>query len=601
MLMKSLFLLLAWATLALGPAARAAQPPLPLTWRDTGITATGSFMCLDDSQPDIVFVAAPDGTAAYNWRSGERTLLSQHPFDRCGPNGLLFDIPDQDGAPFDGPTWRFRAADRSTTTIAHAPTHLSPNGSPQLYALHDDGRLWASPDGGTTWQRRGQKLAGKLTSLAVSAADARAIYVLAIQGTRQAAPEQIITTYTIFFSADAGRTWAPRSTRQLDGPVPEGERYLGIATLPGNTTPSDTLQLVIREGITPSTPSQYLVSVDGARTFRAVGSGSGYNQLTLVHSGDAILRLTGGQYGARTRLARSRDGGQTWEDLPAPPRADDLPGGSCFYPYPQVVGHAPANLLLCDDGDAWYSPDGGGSWQSLGTGVERLFTTPYEPLTLLDWRADGRLYALDLPSAGNRLSAPVSASHSAGSVFFPQTGHNLSGCFQRYWQAHGGLAQFGYPLTEPLRELNPADGRVYLAQYFERARFEEHPEPAGACPEVLLGLLGNQLTAARREAGEAPFRRMDDPNLPEVIYFAQTGHTLRGVFARYWQQNGGLAIYGYPISEVFTEVNPDDNRPYQVQYFERARFEEHPELAATRSEVLLGLLGDELLRARGWR
>ena len=358
---------------------------------------------------------------------------------------------------------------------------------------------------------------------------------------------------------------------------------------------------MIRAGITPSTPSQSLVSVDGARTFRDVGSGSGYNPLTLVHTGDAILRITGGAYGARTQLARSRDGGQTLADLPAPPRLNDLPGGPCFYPQPQVVDHAPANLLLCDNGMSWYSPDGGQSWQSLGTGVERLFIAPYQPLTLIDWHANGQLYALDLPDAGNRMGAPVSASGAAGSVFFPATGHNLAGSFRRYWEAHGGLAQFGYPQTEAFPELNPADGNVYLAQYFERARFEAHPELAGSQYEVLLGLLGNQLTASRRATGEAPFQRVDSANFPDSIYFPATGHTLGGAFARYWGQHGGLAIYGYPISEAFTEINPDNNQPYQVQYFERARFEAHPELVGSPYEVLLGLLGNELLHARGWR
>jgi len=76
------------------------------------------------------------------------------------------------------------------------------------------------------------------------------------------APERIITTYTIFFSADAGRTWALRATRQLDSLVPANERYLGIATLLGTPTPAGIIQLVIRAGITPSTPSQYLVSYE---------------------------------------------------------------------------------------------------------------------------------------------------------------------------------------------------------------------------------------------------------------------------------------------------------------------------------------------------
>jgi hypothetical protein len=230
--------------------------------------------------------------------------------------------------------------------------------------------------------------------------------------------------------------------------------------------------------------------------------------------------------------------------------------------------------------------------------VERLFLSPYLPLTVLDWHANGQLFALDLPDAGNHMVAPVSASGAAGSVFFPATGHNLASSFRRYWEAHGGLAQFGYPQTEAFPELNPADGNVHLAQYFERARFEAHPELAGSPYEVLLGLLGNQLTAARRAAGEAAFQPVDSANFPDSIYFQATGHTLRGAFARYWGQHGGLAIYGYPISEAFTEANPDSNQPYQVQYFERARFEAHPELAGSPYEVLLGLLGNELLHER---
>ena len=132
---------------------------------------------------------------------------------------------------------------------------------------------------------------------------------------------------------------------------------------------------------------------------------------------------------------------------------------------------------------------------------------------------------------------------------------------------------------------------MYLAQYFERARFEAHPELAGSQYEVLLGLLGNQLTAARRAAGEAAFQPVDSANFPDSIYFPATGHTLRGAFARYWGQHGGLAIYGYPISEAFTETNPDNHQPYLVQYFERGVFEYHPENAGTQYDVLLSLLG----------
>src|SRR5206468_7586748 len=76
---------------------------------------------------------------------------------------------------------------------------------------------------------------------------------------------------------------------------------------------------------------------------------------------------------------------------------------------------------------------------------------------------------------------------------FPQTGHNLSGAFKTYWLDHGGLFVHGYPITEAFEEKNPTDNNTYLVQYFERSRFELHPENVGSPYEVLLGLLGTQL------------------------------------------------------------------------------------------------------------
>jgi hypothetical protein len=72
------------------------------------------------------------------------------------------------------------------------------------------------------------------------------------------------------------------------------------------------------------------------------------------------------------------------------------------------------------------------------------------------------------------------------------------------------------------------------------------------------------------------------------------------LFEEHWETRGGLVHFGYPISDEFTETNPEDGADYTVQYFERARFEYHPEFAGTEFEVLLGLLGNEMLRERGW-
>jgi hypothetical protein len=89
------------------------------------------------------------------------------------------------------------------------------------------------------------------------------------------------------------------------------------------------------------------------------------------------------------------------------------------------------------------------------------------------------------------------------------------------------------------------------------------------------------------------------PTQPGALYFRASGHTLAPELARYWQERGGLPVYGYPISEPFVETSKTDGRPYLVQYFERNRLEYHPE-SAPEYRVLLGLLGVDLLRLRGW-
>ncbi len=53
------------------------------------------------------------------------------------------------------------------------------------------------------------------------------------------------------------------------------------------------------------------------------------------------------------------------------------------------------------------------------------------------------------------------------------------------------------------------------------------------------------------------------------VFFRETGHTLAYSFREFFDWQGGLPIFGFPITEVFVE----DGRP--VQYFERARLEWH--------------------------
>ena len=201
-------------------------------------------------------------------------------------------------------------------------------------------------------------------------------------------------------------------------------------------------------------------------------------------------------------------------------------------------------------------------------------------------------YRITLPGALDSVAA------RANCRFFPETGHNLCGAFRSYWEQRGGLEIFGYPISDEFVELNAQEGKSYTVQYFERNRFEYHPELAGTQYEVLLGLLGNSLTEQRRD--EPAFLRLVGGPAGKDFY-PETGHTLGGAFREYWRANGGLAVFGYPISEEFWEYNPADGKMYVVQYFERNRFEYHPELAGTRYEVLLGLLGNQVVDGNGWR
>ena len=206
--------------------------------------------------------------------------------------------------------------------------------------------------------------------------------------------------------------------------------------------------------------------------------------------------------------------------------------------------------------------------------------------------------ALTLLMATGFLQVPLSKAATPDSQTFPETGFTVSDThgFLSYWKKYGGLAVYGYPVTPERQEMNPTDGKVYYTQWFERNRFEWHPEFAGTKYEILLGLLGSQLTANRRS--EAPFKPVPAvAGSATLTYFPLTGHTLQGSFKTYWEQHGGLDQFGYPLTQEYTELNPEDNKTYTVQWFERARFEYHPENQPPYN-VLLGLLGKQLLKTQ---
>ena len=87
-----------------------------------------------------------------------------------------------------------------------------------------------------------------------------------------------------------------------------------------------------------------------------------------------------------------------------------------------------------------------------------------------------------------------------------------------------------------------------------------------------------------------PFNHLSALAQPGCQTFRETGKSVCGRFLQYWQQNGGLAQQGLPLSSEFLEVSDLNGKSYTVQYFERAVFEKHPENAAP-YDVLLSQLG----------
>ncbi len=79
---------------------------------------------------------------------------------------------------------------------------------------------------------------------------------------------------------------------------------------------------------------------------------------------------------------------------------------------------------------------------------------------------------------------------------------------------------------------------------------------------------------------------------------------------QFWQRNGGSAVFGAPLADCSlgagdnTEVrqtNGDGSgRAYDMQWFEHARLERHPEIANPRFHILLSLAGRDALKDLGW-
>ncbi|MGQ9927914.1 MAG: CapA family protein [Chloroflexaceae bacterium] len=176
----------------------------------------------------------------------------------------------------------------------------------------------------------------------------------------------------------------------------------------------------------------------------------------------------------------------------------------------------------------------------------------------------------------------------------------ISGDFAQHYATLGGtvprpltdaLAVLGLPLGPAVIEPAGDCATPVPVLYTERQRLELHA--AEPWPFRVSGSLLGVESFTRRYPGVALQPRTD---LAAADAFADPR------FRAFYEQFGGLAIFGYPISGPLSEEHPETGAPMTVQYFERARFEAAPDAlpdAPLTAQVRLGLLGSELLAAGG--
>jgi hypothetical protein len=145
------------------------------------------------------------------------------------------------------------------------------------------------------------------------------------------------------------------------------------------------------------------------------------------------------------------------------------------------------------------------------------------------------------------------SAQSADAQYFPETGHHVKGDFLRFYKSVSDpRLVFGYPITE---QITSKDGKT--VQYFQRARFELHPD----LPEnqrVQLTSVGQALYQ--------PANQLKLGNTAGCDLFA-TGYSVCLAFLDFYKANDGTAQFGNPISPFEFHEN------LIVQYFEKARFE----------------------------
>jgi hypothetical protein len=147
----------------------------------------------------------------------------------------------------------------------------------------------------------------------------------------------------------------------------------------------------------------------------------------------------------------------------------------------------------------------------------------------------------------------IHAQSTPGAEYFAQYGHYVRGEFlEKYNSVPNSRELFGLPISVAF--ISPSNGK--LVQYFEKVRFE-----LGVNSSVQISNMGKLVRDAIQPNPELE-------NSGGCQEFQETGFEVCNAFLEFFNANGGVAQFGFPISNI--ERRSDGQL---VQYFQKALLE----------------------------
>jgi photosystem II stability/assembly factor-like uncharacterized protein len=430
-----------------------------------------------------------------------------------------------------GAHWQADNGDSATLASAEIDDlAVDPLDHQTVYAATDDGALLRTADGGRHWLALKQPSGANFDEHIALNPFAPANLVVCGLGGMFRSTNQGATWTKVASGVSAACDLSFGAGRAYD--VNNGEVY---RTSDGGKTWQATAK--IKNGVylvtaDPQNGASALTTTSDGRIYRSSDSGVHWTQTGYV--GDQVTALTfdparPGRVVAGTASGAaylSDDGGATWSSagtpFAAPPNLANpykLPQTVALvaaapplptYPVPAPTG-APApgtryfpqtHHLVSDAFLSFYQANGG--IQIFGLPLSEVFTEAgqqvqyFERVRLVNDHGHVSITPLGAQLTAGRHFPPLPGPGGAGSRWFPDTKHTLSGLFLAFWQAHRGSVLFGSPISQPLYEQNgDGTGRTYLVQYCQNVRLEYHPEAAGTTYVVTLGQLGRQALRQR--------------------------------------------------------------------------------------------------------